>query len=42
MALFVMLYQSLIIHEKKRKEITTVKEVWKCDLTIIKCGELLL
>ena len=24
---------SLIIHEEKTKEITTVKEVWKCNLT---------
>ena len=23
---------SLIIHEEKTKEITTAKEVWKCDL----------
>ena len=23
---------SLIIHEEKTKEITTVKEVWECDL----------
>ena len=23
---------SLIIHEEKTKEITTVKEVWKCDV----------
>ena len=23
---------SLIIHQEKTKEITTVKEIWKCDL----------
>ena len=35
---------SLIIHEEKAKEITTVKEVWKCDPNyhIIKFCELLL
>ena len=27
---------SLIIHEEKTKEITTVKEVWKCDLNYYK------
>ena len=32
MVLFVILSQLLIVHEKKTKEITSMKEVWKCDL----------
>ena len=37
-----MLNNSFIIHGEKTKEITTVKEVWKCDnnIIIIKFGVL--
>ena len=34
--------KSVTIHGEKTKEITTVKEVWICDLIIIRFGELLL
>ena len=32
MVLFIMLSQSLMVYEKKTKEITSVKDVWRRDL----------